>query len=96
MVVVYKTSLLTWILAKLFVKIADIGLVNIVAGERIVPECVQFQATGQKIAQELKNIFTNELKIADIKTNLKSVKESLGPGGASQRAAGEILRTLSR
>ena len=96
MVVVYKTSLLTWIIAKLFVKIANIGLVNVVAGERIVPECVQFQATGQRIAEELKNIFTDELKIADIKTNLKSVKESLGPGGANQRAAEEILKTLSR
>ncbi|MCK5012899.1 MAG: lipid-A-disaccharide synthase [Candidatus Omnitrophica bacterium] len=95
MVVIYKTSLLTWILAKLFVKIANIGLVNVVAGNRIVPECVQFQATGQKIAGELKNIFTNELKIADIKTNLKSVKESLGPGGASLRAAEEILKTIS-
>ena len=95
MVVVYKTSLLTWILAKLFVKIADIGLVNVVAGRRIVPECVQFQATGQKIAEEIKNIFTDELKIADMKTNLRSVKESLGPGGASQRAAGEILKTIT-
>ena len=95
MVVVYKTSLLTWILAKLFVKIADIGLVNVVAGRRIVPECVQFQATGRRIAAELKNIFTDELKIADMKTNLKAVKESLGPGGASLRAAGEVLKTLN-
>ncbi|MCK5180673.1 MAG: hypothetical protein KAR32_14170, partial [Candidatus Omnitrophica bacterium] len=72
-----------------------IGLVNVVAGRRIVPECVQFQATGQKIAEEIKNIFTDELKIADMKTNLRSVKESLGPGGASQRAAGEILKTIT-
>ena len=95
MVVVYKTSLLTWILAKLFVKIKNIGLVNVVAGERIVPECVQFQATGRRIAQELRNIITDELKIADIKKGLKAVKESLGSGGASQRAAEEILKTIS-
>ena len=95
MVIVYKTSLLTWMLAKLFVKIANIGLVNVVAGKRIVPECVQFQATGQRIAEELKNIFTDELKIANIKTNLRSVKESLGVSGASQRAAEEVLKTLS-
>jgi len=94
MVVVYKTSLLTWVLAKLFVKIADIGLVNVVAGRRIVPECVQFQATGQKIARELRGIFTNELKIANIKADLKMVKEALGSGGASQRAAEEILNFL--
>jgi len=92
MVIVYKTSLLTWILAKLVVKIKNIGLVNVVAGKRIVPECVQFQATGTKIAEELKNIFTNEPKIAEIKINLKGVKESLGLGGASQRAAEKILK----
>jgi len=93
MVIVYKTSLLTWILAKLVVKIKNIGLVNIVAGKRIVPECVQFQATGKIIAKELKSIFTNEPKIAEIKINLKGVKESLGLSGASQRAAEEILKS---
>jgi len=62
------------------------------AGKRIVPECVQFQATGTKISEELKNIFTNEPKIAEIKINLKSVKESLGLSGASRRAAEKILK----
>ena len=95
MVIVYKTSLLTWILAKLVVKIKNIGLVNVVAGKRIVPECVQFQATGSKIAEELKGIFTNELKITEIKTDLKVVKASLGLSGASQRAAEEVLKTIS-
>ena len=94
MVVIYKTSLLTWLLARLFVKIPDIGLVNVVAGKRIVPECVQFQATGEQIAKELKSIFTDELKIAEIKSELKKVKESLGPGGASERAAKAILKSL--
>ncbi len=93
MVIVYKTSLFTWLLAKLFVKIKDIGLVNVVAGKRIVPECVQYQATGTKIAKELTDIFTNELKIAEIKINLKSVKESLGLSGASRRAAEVILKS---
>ena len=95
MVVVYKTSLLTWSLAKLFIKIPYIGLVNIMAGKQIVPECLQFQATGGEIAQELKNIFTNEPKLADIKYELEQVKKSLGPPGASERAAKEILRVVS-
>ena len=94
MVVVYKTSLLTWLLAKLFVKIPDIGLVNVVAGKRIVPECIQFQATGSQIAVELKNIFTNEIRMADIKSNLRSVRESLGEAGASQAAARKIYQTI--
>lgn len=95
MVIVYKTSFLTWVLAKFIVKIKNIGLVNVVAGKRIVPECVQFDATGQKIAEELKNIFTDELKIAATKAELKKVKESLGENGASQRAAEAILKTVT-
>ena len=94
MVVLYKTSFLTWVLAKCFVKIRDIGLVNIVAGQRIVPECVQFQATGQNIASELKGIFTDEIKISAIKSELTKVKESLGAAGASHRAAEEIVQML--
>ena len=94
MVVVYKTSFLTWFLAKSFVKIPYIGLVNVVAGKKIVPECIQFDATPQKIAAELKNIFTNELKITEIKSGLAKVKSSLGGGGASRRAAEIISREV--
>jgi lipid-A-disaccharide synthase len=95
MVVVYKTSLFTWLLAKLFIRISNIGLVNVVAKKRIVPECVQFQATPRRIAQEMANIFTDEIRIANIKSDLHKVKTSLAVGGASRKAAQEILRTLA-
>ncbi len=95
MVVVYKTSFVTWMLAKWFVKIPYIGLVNVVAGGKIVPECLQFQATGVQIAHELRDIFTDELKIAEIKINLKKIKDALGCGGSSRRAAQEILKTIA-
>ena len=96
MVVIYKTSLITWALARIFIKIPYIGLVNVVAGKKIVPECIQFEATGPKMAEELKNIFTNELKIVEIKEELRKVKDSLGESGASQRAAEAVLSTIRR
>lgn len=95
MVIVYKTSLLTWALAKIFVKIPYIGLVNVVAGKKIVPECIQFDATPRKIADELKAIFTNEIAAVGIKSELAKIKTSLGEGGASRRAAEKILTELS-
>lgn len=91
MVVVYKTSFLTWLLAKFFIKIPDIGLVNVVAGKRIVPECVQFQATGHQIAKALKKIFTNEIRIAEMKTEFEKIREALGETGSIRRAARTIL-----
>ncbi len=96
MVVVYKTSFFTWALAKVLVKIPYIGLVNVVAGKKIVEECVQSNATPKKISAEIKSIYTNEIKIADIKSELRKVKESLGEPGASLRAAELILKFLCR
>ena len=50
---------------------------------------------GHNISDQLKNILTDEIKIADIKSKLKAVKDSLGSAGASQRAAQEILKSIS-
>jgi len=94
MVVVYKTSNFTYRLAKKFIKIPYIGMVNVVAGKKIVPECIQGDATPQKIAEELQNIFGNEPCIADIKSELHRVKSLLGTPGASKRAAKIIYQSL--
>ena len=94
MVVAYKTSFFTWLLARWLIKIPYIAMANVMAGKKIVPECIQFDANGPKIAQELKNIFTDEIRIAEIKSELKKMRESLGEGGASVRAAKEILKMV--
>lgn len=94
MVVIYKTSLVTWLLAKLFVKIPYIGLINVIANEKIVPECIQHQARPELIAARLETIFTNEILIQEIKDKLRKAKESLGQGGASERAAAAALNAL--
>ncbi len=93
MVIVYKTSFLTWLLAKLLVKIPYIGLVNVVAGKRVVAECVQFQATPEHVASELRKILTDEIRAAVIKEDLRNVRDLLGPPGASRRAAEIIYET---
>lgn len=94
MVVVYKTSLLTWALAKALIKIPHIGLVNVVAGKRIVPECLQFQANGPAIARELIRMISDEIWLAEIKSGLNKVKQSLGAPGASQCAAAAVLNAI--
>ncbi len=94
MVVVYKTSFLTYFLAKALIKIPYIGLVNVVAGKKIVPECIQDDANGQKIADELKKIYKNPAEFDKICTELEKVKTSLGENGASKRAAENIIQFL--
>jgi lipid-A-disaccharide synthase len=95
MLIIYKVSLLTWLVGKMLVKIPDIGLVNIVAGVRIVPEFIQFDATAEKIADEAIGLISSPEKINEIKINLRAVKEKLGGAGASRRAAQSILKLLS-
>ncbi len=95
MVIVYKTSFLTWLLARNLIKIPDIGLVNIVARQRVVPELVQFKVTPENIASTSLEILNNHKKIHEIKENLRKVKSKLGETGASSRAAHIIHKFLS-
>ena len=96
MVIMYKTSALTYLLAKMFVHIPDIGLVNIVAQKRIVPECVQKEAHPKRLAEELRSIFTDETKISAVKSDLRKVRQSLGGSGAAEAAADSVLNTLHK
>jgi len=51
MLVLYKTSPLTYHIARKLIKIPHIGMVNVVAGERIVPELIQHNCTAEKITE---------------------------------------------
>jgi len=94
MALVYKVSFLTWFLARILIKIPYIGLVNVVAEEKIIPEFIQFGANPKKIAGECIDILQSPARISKIKIALAQVKEKLGPSGASANAASEILAFL--
>jgi lipid-A-disaccharide synthase len=95
MVVAYKTSLLSFLLAKRLVKIKNMALVNVIAGKRIVPEYVQKKASAENIAKEVISILKNKEKYINIKEDLRRVKEKLGSPGAGKRAAWEIINFLN-
>ncbi len=90
MVVIYKTSWPTYGLAKTLIKIPYIGLVNIVAGKKIVEELIQNDAAAAKIALAVENAL-NDPHIVE---ELTAVKTSLGAPGASLRAAHIVLDEL--
>ncbi|MDD5073070.1 MAG: lipid-A-disaccharide synthase [Candidatus Omnitrophica bacterium] len=96
MLIIYKVSLLTWLVGKLLVKVPNIGLVNIIAGEKIVPELVQFDATPSKISSEVSSLFSSLEKMGAMKVRLAAVKAGLGGPGASRRAAEIILKQLRK
>ena len=94
MVIMYKTAWPTYWLAKLFVKIPYIGLVNVVAGKKIIEEFIQDDATPQNLAAGIEKIFSDPNTYAQITNELSKVKSSLGQSGASRRAAEVVLQEL--
>jgi lipid-A-disaccharide synthase len=96
MVIVYKMAWLTYILARMFIRVRNIGLVNIVAGHRIVPELVQGAATGKTIANELVRLLKEKDLRQEMKKALERVSQRIGPPGASMRAAEEVLTLLHK
>jgi len=90
MVIVYKTSWLTYAVAKSVIKIPYIGLVNIVAGKKIVEELIQNDATAARLSVALESSLFNHSLIDE----LAALKDSLGKPGASLRAARIILDVI--
>jgi lipid-A-disaccharide synthase len=95
LVILYKTSFLNWFLAKSLVKIPYIGLVNVVAGKKIIPEFIQYQAKPELIAAEAYDILNDKKRYADIKMELNKVKQRLGEKGAYKKAAAIVYQMLS-
>jgi len=94
MVVVYRMTPLSFQIARRIVKVEAIGMVNLIAGEKIVPELVQDAFTAEAVAREAIDILTNPARAAHIREGLSSVRAKLGGSGASRRAAEAILRVV--
>lgn len=94
MVIIYKVSPLTYLLGRLFVRVKDIGIVNILAGNEIVPELIQWDARAEKISRLIKKILEDSSYRSSMRKRLLEVRERLGGPGASERAAEEIVRFM--
>ena len=87
MVICYKLSAITYYLARLLVKTPFIGLPNIIAGQGIVRELIQHDASAEKLAEEVLQILNDKSYAQTIRDALLRVREALGQGGASKNMA---------
>ena len=87
MVIVYRMNPVTFALARRVSTIPHIGMPNLIAGERVVPELVQGECSPDRIALELRKILTNPPLAASIRDGLSRVRARLGSPGAIARAA---------
>jgi lipid-A-disaccharide synthase len=92
MVIVYRLSPVTYALGIRFVKVDTYGMVNLVAGRRIVPELIQDACTPEAVAAETARLLSDEAARAEVAAGLEEVRARLGGPGASRRAAEAVLR----
>lgn len=95
MVITYRLSPLSYWLFRFFIRVNHIGMVNIVAGERLVPELLQKEVTAERILAETKRMLEPEVQRAVVQ-KLAEVRRLLGPPGAPVRVAEMALRLLAR
>jgi lipid-A-disaccharide synthase len=93
-VVVYHLSRLNYVMALLLVKLPHFSLINIVAGREVVPELIQQDVNGPRIADEVRKLVEPQ-RYAQVREDLAAVRAQLGEEGASRRVAEEITRLVA-
>ena len=95
MVIVYRVSLLSYWIGRALIRVKHIGLVNLVAGEGIVPELIQDDVNPQRIAEEALRILRDPILCERMTGSMARVRQSLGEPGGAQRAARIVTSLLN-
>jgi len=93
-VMVYRVSALTYALGKPRVKVPYFAMVNLIAGEEVVPELVQHKFTAENIVAEMNKIIPDGAPRARMIARLTVVKSRLQQGGGGAHpsdAAAEVI-----
>jgi len=97
-VIVYRVSPLTWRLGRGLLKVPFVGMPNLIAGRKIVPELLQDDLTPENVAKELRPLLEDGPARERMRQDLQEVRQRLLAGSnslpAADRAAEAVLRTL--
>ncbi len=93
-VVVYKTSSVSYVIAKRLIRVPFISLVNLIAERKVVSELIQGEFNVQRLSQELNKILADIQHKAAILDGYTEIKERLGDGSASDATAKMIVESL--
>ena len=93
MIVTYKLSWPTYFIVKLLAKIPYAALPNILAGKKIVPECLQSKCRADVLASELDKLLNSEKNIKKITSHFTKMSNELRKK-ANYQAANEILKLV--
>ncbi len=94
MVIVYRVSFFSYWIGRMVIRVPFIGLVNLVAGEEVVPELIQGDLTPERLAQQAVDILEHDDKRTNMVRKLHALRETLGQGSASERTARIALEMI--
>jgi lipid-A-disaccharide synthase len=94
MVVIYRVTPLTALLAKPLLRTEHFSMVNLIAGRRVVPELIQHDFTPERVAGEILRLLRDSKAREGLRAGLAEVRQALGPPGAVDRAADFIAALL--
>jgi len=90
-VTLYKTSWLTYQIARRIVTVTSLTMPNLLAGEPVYPEFIQHEATPENLSRAALELLQDQAHRARIKAQLARIIASLGEPGAAGRAAAAVL-----
>ncbi|HBC79500.1 MAG TPA: lipid-A-disaccharide synthase [Bacteroidales bacterium] len=93
-VVCFKGDLVSMLIAWIVIKVKYISLVNLIAGYEAVKELIQYSLNEKNLVRELKEILPGGSKRKKILDDYNKIREILGPAGASERIAEDMVKVL--
>ncbi len=95
MVVVYRLAWFSYLVARLLIRLTHFSLVNLLVGRTVVPELLQGEVNGQRLAAEVERLLVDGPARQAQLAGLREVRARLGEPGAPERVAREVVEVLS-
>jgi lipid-A-disaccharide synthase len=94
MVTFYKVTTASWLAGKFLVDVPFYSMVNLIAGRAVIPELMQSQMTGARIAAEALRLLEDASARDRMKAGLAEVRDRLSGGGNAPRRAAAIVQEI--
>lgn len=94
MVIIYQLSPISYWLGRFLIRVEHIGLVNLIAGRRVVPELIQKDASPANVARIVMELLADDEGLEKMKAGLADARAILGKAGASKKVAEIALGML--
>jgi len=94
MITYYKVSPLSWLAGRLMIRVPFYSMVNLVAGRAVVPELMQTEMTGERLADEALRLLTDAAARERMREDLAEVAGRLSGKGHAIANAVALVEEL--